>query len=34
MIKKGAFTKGDYESFVPFLREKLKDNPKALKGLR
>lgn len=34
MVKKDAFTKGDYESFVLFLREKLKDNPEALKGLR
>jgi len=34
IIKKDAFTKGDYESFVEFLKEKLKDNPKALKGLR
>ena len=34
MLKKDAFTKGDYESFVEFLKEKLKDNPKALKGLR
>jgi len=34
VLKKDAFTKGDYESFVEFLKEKLKDNPKALKGLR
>ena len=34
MVKKDAFTVGDYESFVIFLREKLKDNPKALKGLK
>ena len=33
-IKKDAFTIGDYDSFVVFLREKLKDNPKALKGLK
>lgn len=29
-----AFTVGDYETFVAFLREKLKDNPKALKGVK
>jgi len=34
MVKKDAFTKGDYESFVVFLKEKLKDNPKALRGLK
>ena len=34
MLKKDSFTVGDYDSFVVFLREKLKDNPKALKGLR
>jgi len=34
MVKKDAFTKGDYESFIPFLKEKLKDNPKALRGLK
>ena len=34
MLKKDAFTVGDYDSFVVFLREKLKDNPKALKRLR
>ena len=34
MLKKDAFTIGDYDSFIVFLREKLKDNPKALKGLR
>jgi large-conductance mechanosensitive channel len=34
MLKKDAFTKGDYEAFIEFLKEKLKDNPKALKGLR
>ena len=33
-IKKDAFTVGDYENFVAFLREKLQDNPKALRGLR
>jgi len=34
IIKKDSFTVGDYESFVTFLREKLKDNPKALRGLK
>lgn len=34
IIKKDAFTVGDYETFVAFLREKLKDNPKAMKGLK
>jgi len=34
IAKKDSFTKGDYESFVSFLREKLKDNPKALRGLK
>ena len=33
-IRKDAFTKGDYETFVTFLRERLKDNPKALKRLK
>ena len=33
-VKKDAFTIGDYESFVAFLREKLKDNPQALRGLK
>ena len=32
-VKKDAFTIGDYESFVVFLKEKLKDNPVALLGL-
>jgi len=34
MVKKDAFTIGDYESFVAFLREKLQDNPQALRGLK
>ena len=34
IIRKDAFTVGDYESFVAFLREKLKDNPAALWGLK
>ena len=33
MIKKDAFTKGDYDSLVSFLRERLIDNPKILKSL-
>ena len=33
IVKKDAFTIGDYESFVSFLKEKLKDNPKVLRGL-
>ena len=33
-VKKDSFTKGNYEPFVAFLREKLKDNPKALRGLK
>ena len=32
-IKKDAFTVGDYESFIVFLKEKLTDNPVALLGL-
>jgi len=34
LIKKDSFTKGDYDSFLIFMREKLKDNPKALRGLK
>ena len=34
MVKKDAFTTGTYDDFVVFLRDKLHDNPKALKGLR
>ena len=34
LIKKDAFTTGIYDDFVVFLRDKLHDNPKALKGLR
>ena len=34
LIKKDAFTTGTYDDFVVFLRDKLHDNPKALKGLR
>jgi hypothetical protein len=33
-IKKDAFTKGDYESFVVFMKEKLKGNRRALRGLK
>jgi hypothetical protein len=34
IVKKDSFTKGDYETFVTFLRERLAENPKALRGLR
>lgn len=34
LIKKDSFTVGDYESFVLFMREKLKNNPRVLKGLK
>jgi len=34
VVKKDAFTKGDYEAFVSFLRERLEGNQKALKGLK
>ena len=34
MLKKDSFTVGDYDSFLVFLREKLKENPKALKTLK
>lgn len=34
IVKKDAFTKGDYDSFLIFMKDKLKDNPKALKGLK
>ena len=34
IVKKDAFIKGDYDSFVEFLKEKLKDNRKALRGIK
>ena len=33
-IKKDSFTKGDYGTFIMFLREKVSDNPKVQRGLK